>query len=73
MIDTFGGVAHLARAFEWHSKGSRFKSDRLQHYDEKLPLNGGSFFVCPLYSLMRARFSSINDNAGMYEHSRQDR
>ena len=25
-----GGVAHLARAFEWHSKGSRFKSDHLQ-------------------------------------------
>ena len=25
----FGGVAHLARAFEWHSKGSRFKSDHL--------------------------------------------
>ena len=25
-----GGVAHLARAFEWHSKGSRFESDHLQ-------------------------------------------
>ena len=29
-IFSFGGVAHLARAFEWHSKGSRFKSDHLQ-------------------------------------------
>ncbi len=26
-----GAVAHLARAFEWHSKGSRFKSDQLQY------------------------------------------
>ena len=27
---TNGAVAHLARAIEWHSIGSRFKSDQLQ-------------------------------------------
>ena len=28
-----GAVAHLARAFEWHSKGSGFKSHQLQSYE----------------------------------------
>ena len=40
-ISRFGGVAHLARAFEWHSKGSRFKSDRLHQRSAFC----GSFFL----------------------------
>ena len=34
---SFGGVAQLARAFVWHSKGRRFNSDHLQ--------NGNDFFL----------------------------
>ena len=47
-----GEVAHLARAFEWHSKGRRFKSALLH-----LPLLGEDFFIVSslsFYSLLFA-------------------
>ena len=30
IIENIGAVAHLARALQWHCRGSRFKSDQLQ-------------------------------------------
>ena len=38
-----GAVAHLARAIEWHSIGSRFDPDQLQ---KKADPFGSAFFAC---------------------------
>lgn len=40
----FGAVAHLARAIEWHSIGSRFDPDQL-HF--QTALFQGAVFLCP--------------------------
>lgn len=32
-MNTLGVVAHLARAFEWHSKGRAFESPQLQFFE----------------------------------------
>ena len=31
VIETIGAVAHLARALQWHCRGSGFKSHQLQY------------------------------------------
>ena len=37
VIETIGAVAHLARALQWHCRGSGFKSHQL-HYGKNLKL-----------------------------------
>lgn len=44
VIKTFGGVAQLARALEWHSRGRGFDSPHL-HFCKEPVLQEGTGFV----------------------------